>query len=57
MARLRRALVQAQVRVKQYEAEAVRTAEPSTASASAPPAGPAPAADAWVEHAPQRLGQ
>ena len=55
MARLRRALVQAQVRVKQYEAEAVRTAEPSTASASAPPAGTAPAADARVEHAPQRL--
>ena len=55
MARLRRALVQAQVRVKQYEAEAVRTPEPSTASASAPPAGPAPSAEAWVEHAPQRL--
>ena len=54
MARLRRALVQSQIRVKAYENEMQRTEEPATQS-SAPSASSAPPADSWVEHAPQRL--
>ncbi|CAE7837445.1 unnamed protein product, partial [Symbiodinium necroappetens] len=54
MARLRRALVQAQIRVKAYEAERHRTEEPAPQS-SAPSSSTAPPTDSWVEHAPQRL--
>ena len=54
MARLRRALVQAQIRVKAYEAERLRTEEPAS-QGSAPSSSTAPPADSWVEHAPQRL--
>ena len=54
MARLRRALVQAQIRVKAYEAEKLRTEEPASQS-SAPSSSTAPPADSWVEHAPRRL--
>ena len=54
MARLRRALVQAQIRVKAYEMEMQRTEEPATQS-FAPSSSTAPPADSWVEHAPQRL--
>ncbi|CAE7281083.1 unnamed protein product, partial [Symbiodinium microadriaticum] len=54
MARLRRALVQAQIRLKAYEAQRLRTEEPAPQS-SAPSSSTAPPADSWVEHAPQRL--
>ncbi|CAE7837566.1 unnamed protein product, partial [Symbiodinium necroappetens] len=49
-----RALVQAQIRVKAYEAERHRTEEPAPQS-SAPSSSTAPPTDSWVEHAPQRL--
>ncbi|CAE7709675.1 unnamed protein product, partial [Symbiodinium necroappetens] len=51
MARLRRALVQAQIRVKAYEAERHRAEEPAPQS-SAPSSSTAPPTDSWVEHAP-----
>ena len=58
MARLRRALVQAQVRVKQYEAEAVRPPEPSTASGSAPAASALPRwTPGWSTHRDAALRQ
>ena len=56
MARLRRALVQAQIRTKQYEAEMARTASPPSPAGTAPAASSnAPPSDSWAEHAPQRI--